>query len=77
MTTVSIIVMVLSILLALSVLLHKGKGGGMGDLFGGGMSSAMGGISTAERRLNKLTVWLAIVWLAAIAGLLFLYHVGA
>lgn len=77
MTTVSVVVVVLSILLALSVLLHKGRGGGMGDLFGGGMSNSMGGVSTAERRLNKLTVILTVIWLLAIAGLLALYYIGA
>src|SRR5690606_18964467 len=41
-TTLSIILIILSALLAASVLLHKGSGGGMSDLFGGGMSSSMG-----------------------------------
>ena len=47
-TTLSIIVVILSVLLAATVLLHKGRGGGMSDLFGGGMSTSMGGASTAE-----------------------------
>lgn len=75
-TTVSIILVILSILLALSVLLHKGRGGGMGDLFGGGMSGSMGGVSTAERRLDKITVVLSLVWLLTITALLILYYIG-
>lgn len=76
-TTVSIILVILSILLAASVLLHKGRGGGMTDLFGGGMSTSMGGVSTAERRLDKLTVMLSVVWVITIAALLMLYYIGA
>lgn len=76
-TTLSVIVVILSILLAATVLLHKGRGGGMSDLFGGGMSTSMGGVSSAERRLDRITVVLALVWLLTILGLLVLYRIGA
>lgn len=76
-TTLSIIVIALSVLLAATVLLHKGRGGGMSDLFGGGMSSSMGGASTAERRLDRITVVLSLVWLLTIVALLVLYAIGA
>ena len=49
----------------------------MTDLFGGGMSSSMGGVSTAERRLDKITGVLSVVWLITIASLLLLYYIGA
>ena len=75
-TLLSVIVVILSILLAATILLHKGRGGGMSDLFGGGMSTSMGGASSAERRLDKITVVLALVWLLTIAGLLMLYRLG-
>lgn len=58
-----------SMLLIALVLLHKGKGGGLSDLFGGGMSSSLGGSSVAERNLDRITVALALVWTAAIVGL--------
>lgn len=74
-TTLSIILIILSALLAASVLLHKGSGGGMSDLFGGGMSSSMGGASTAERRLDRLTVVLTGVWVLTIVALLVLYKI--
>ena len=51
------------------ILMHKGKGGGMSDMFGGSLSSTMGGSSVAERNLNRITVGMALVWLAAIVGL--------
>ena len=58
-----------SLLLTLLILLHKGRGGGLSDMFGGGMSSAMGSSGLAERNLNRFTVILALVWFAAIVGL--------
>ncbi len=75
--TLSVILIVLSVLLALSVLLHKGRGGGMSDLFGGGMSTAMGGVSTAERRLDRISMVLTLLWVLAIIGLLVLYRISA
>jgi len=58
-----------SLLLIALVLLHKGKGGGLSDLFGGGMSSSLGGSSVAERNLDRITIALALIWTAAIIGL--------
>ena len=75
--TLSVILIILSALLALSVLLHKGRGGGMSDLFGGGMSTSMGGVSTAERRLDRITLVLTLIWVLTIVGLLVLYRIGA
>ena len=57
------------LLLTLLVLLHKGKGGGLSDMFGGGMSSTMSGSSVAERNLDRFTVALGLVWGASIFGL--------
>ncbi|WP_040160943.1 preprotein translocase subunit SecG [Mobilicoccus massiliensis] len=57
------------VFLVLLILMHKGKGGGMSDMFGGAMSSTMGGSSVAERNLNRITVGMALVWLAAVIGL--------
>jgi preprotein translocase subunit SecG len=66
-----------SVVLALFVLMHKGRGGGLSDLFGGGISSSMGGSSVAERNLDRLTIIVAVVWLAAIVALGLLYKLGA
>ena len=74
--TLSILLVVCSVLLALSVLLHKGRGGGMSDLFGGGMSTSMGGTSIAERNLDRITIVLGMIWLGCILGLLTLYRFG-
>lgn len=71
--TVSIILCVLSVILTLFVLLHKSKGGGLSDLFGGGISTSMGGTSMAERALDRITIIIGLIWLACIIVLLVLY----
>ena len=58
-----------STLLIVLVLLHKGKGGGLSDLFGGGVSSSLGGSSVAERNLNRLTLAVGLIWVACIVAL--------
>lgn len=65
----SILLVITSALLILLVLMHKGKGGGLSDMFGGGVSSSVGGSSVAERNLDRLTIALALVWVAAIVAL--------
>ena len=57
-----------SVLLTLLILLHKGRGGGLSDMFGGGMSSAVGSSGLAERNLNRFTVVLALAWFVAIVA---------
>jgi preprotein translocase subunit SecG len=69
----SIVLVVTSVVLALFVLMHKGRGGGLSDLFGGGISSSMGGSSVAERNLDRITVVVGVVWLACIVALGLLY----
>jgi preprotein translocase subunit SecG len=73
----SIILVITSVALALFVLMHKGRGGGLSDLFGGGISSSLGGSSIAERNLDRLTVVIGVVWLTAIVALGLLYKLGA
>jgi len=70
----SIVLIILSLLLTLSILIHKAKGGGMSDLFGGGMSTAMGGVSIAERNLDRITIVVGGLWVAVIVVLLVLYR---
>lgn len=64
-----IVLVVTSLLLTGLVLLHKGRGGGLSDMFGGGMSSSMGGSSVAERNLDRLTVGTGIIWALSIIAL--------
>ena len=71
--TLMIITCVLSVILTAFILLHKGKGGGLGDLFGGGMTTGMSGVSVAERNLDRITVVVVVLWVAVMVGLLFVY----
>ncbi len=73
----SIILTITSVILALLVLMHKGRGGGLSDLFGGGISSSMGGSSVAERNLDRITIVVGVVWFAAIVALGLLYKLQA
>jgi len=64
-----IVLIITSLLMVLLVLLHKGKGGGLSDLFGGGVSSSLGGSSVVERNLDRLTIGIGILWAASIVAL--------
>jgi preprotein translocase subunit SecG len=64
-----ITLLVTSVLLIVLVLLHKGKGGGLSDLFGGGVSTSLGGSSVAERNLDRVTVGVGLIWAATILAL--------
>ena len=74
--TLSVVLILTSIVLALFILLHKSRGGGMSDLFGGGMSTSMGGTSVAERNLDRITVIVGLIWLACVLTLLAFYRFG-
>ena len=64
-----IILVIFSLLLTLLILMHKGKGGGLSDMFGGGISTMAGSSGVAERNLNRITVWVSVIWFASIVGL--------
>ncbi|RAV33133.1 preprotein translocase subunit SecG [Corynebacterium heidelbergense] len=64
-----IAIVVLSLLMGLSVLLHKGKGGGLSSLFGGGMQSNLSGSTVAEKNLDRLTIITTVLWLVALIAL--------
>ncbi|MBB6334691.1 preprotein translocase subunit SecG [Schaalia hyovaginalis] len=63
-----VLIVLTSILLTLTVLMHKGKGGGVSDMFGGGLSSTAGSSGVAERNLNRITLGILIVWVVSIIG---------
>lgn len=61
-----ILMILTSIFLVLTILMHKGKGGGLSDMFGGGLSTAVGSSGVAERNLNRITIGVALVWVTSI-----------
>ena len=60
---------IISLLLTLLILLYKGRGGGLSDMFGGGMSSSLGSSGVAEKNLNRFTVILGLTWCVVIVAL--------
>ncbi|MDO8144947.1 MULTISPECIES: preprotein translocase subunit SecG [Isoptericola] len=58
----NVLLVLTSAFLILLILMHKGKGGGLSDMFGGGISSGAGSSGVAERNLNRITVGIAVVW---------------
>jgi preprotein translocase subunit SecG len=75
-TLLTILLVIASLLLILLVLLHKGRGGGLSDMFGGGVSSSLGGSSVAERNLDRFTIGIGVIWFACVIalGLLLAYQ---
>lgn len=64
-----VILGITSLLLTLMILLHRGRGGGLSDMFGGGVTSSLGSSGVAERNLNRITIVLALVWVTSIVVL--------
>jgi preprotein translocase subunit SecG len=75
--TFTVLLVITSLLLILLILLHKGRGGGLSDMFGGGVSSGLGGSSVAERNLDRITVGIGLIWFACIVALGLLLKSGS
>ncbi len=71
-----VILALTSLLLTMLILLHKGRGGGLSDMFGGGITSNLGASGVAERNLNRITVVLALIWIACIVAIGLLTKMG-
>ena len=63
-----IVLIVSSVLLVLLILLHRGRGGGLSTLFGGGVQSSLSGSSVVEKNLDRMTLFVAAIWVIAIIG---------
>lgn len=68
-TAVSIVLIITSLLLVVFVLLHRGKGGGLSDMFGGGVTSSLSGSSVVEKNLDRFTIVVGIIWIACVIAL--------
>lgn len=64
-----VLAIVSSLVLMLLVLLHRGKGGGLSSLFGGGVQSSLSGSSVVGKNLDRLTVIFSIIWLISIIAM--------
>ncbi len=64
--TLQVLLLLTSLVLTLLILLHKGRGGGLSDMFRGGSASSLGSSGVAERNLNRFTIAIALVWTVVI-----------
>jgi len=71
-----ILLIISSIVMVLLVLLHRGRGGGLSSLFGGGMQSSLSGSSVAEKNLDRLTLFFGAIWVISVVGLGLLVKIG-
>jgi preprotein translocase subunit SecG len=77
-TFLSGLLVLTSIGMIVLVLLHRGKGGGLSNLFGGGVSSSLGGSAVVEKNLDRMTIVCGVVWAVCIVALgLLLKDTGA
>ena len=65
----SVMLVLTSIGMIVLVLLHKGKGGGLSNMFGGGVSSSLGGSAVVEKNLDRLTIVFGLIWFVSIIAL--------
>jgi preprotein translocase subunit SecG len=68
-TFLSILLLVSSLGMIVLVLLHKGKGGGLSNMFGGGVSSSLGGSAVVEKNLDRLTIVCGLIWFTCIIAI--------
>lgn len=71
-----IVLLVSSTVLILLILLHRGRGGGLSTLFGGGVQSSLSGSSVVEKNLDRLTLFVGAVWLISVVGIGLLIKIG-
>ena len=76
-TAFTVLLLITSLLMIVLILLPKGRGGGLSDMFGGGASTSLGGSSVAERNLDRITIGTGVLWFACIIALGLLMKAGA
>lgn len=70
------LIALLSLLLTLLILMHKGKGSGLSDMFGGSLTQNASSSGVAEKNLNRWTVIIGLTWCALIVTLSLLNKYG-
>ena len=81
MSPILVILMVIWLISAVGlivfVLLHSGKGTGLSDMLGGGMSSMTSGTSIIEKNLDRLTIGFAAAFIVTLLLMMLAYpHVS-
>ena len=62
------------LLLIFLVLLHSGRGGGLSDMFGGGLGASAAGSTVVEKNLDRITVVVALVYVLSSVALALLLN---
>ncbi|MFA5564701.1 MAG: preprotein translocase subunit SecG [Acidimicrobiia bacterium] len=66
---ITVVHVLVSLLLVVLILLHSGKGGGLSDMFGGGIGASAAGSTVMEKNLDRMTVFAAIIFGMSTFGL--------
>jgi preprotein translocase subunit SecG len=64
---------IMCLVVILFILLHRGSGGGLSDMFGGGAGGALQGSAVVEKNLDRLTILTALVFAATNIALVVVY----
>lgn len=65
-TILWVLLVITSVLLISLVLVHRGRGGGITDMFGGGLASGVQSSAVGERNLTRITWGVGIIWMLVI-----------
>jgi preprotein translocase subunit SecG len=60
--TLWVLLAITSLLMIGLVLIHRGRGGGITDMFGGGLASGIQSSAVGERNLTRITWGVAVAW---------------
>jgi len=66
MNVLLVVIVITSIITVLLVLLNRGQGGGLSDMFGGGMTSSLNSSGMASKNLIRLTITVTVIWVIAV-----------
>ena len=66
MNVLMVIIAITSVIAVMLVLLNRGQGGGLSDMFGGGMTNSLNSAGMASKNLIRLTVTVIVIWVIAV-----------
>ena len=66
MNVLMVIIAITSVIAVMLVLLNRGQGGGLSDMFGGGMTNSLNSSGMASKNLIRLTVTVIVIWVIAV-----------
>ena len=61
-TILWVVLVITGLLMIALVLIHRGRGGGITDVFGGGIASGIQSSAVGERNLTRITWGTGVIW---------------